>query len=113
MFNRAILVILVLAVAVVAMAGTLPSGVNQYRVTLLQTSVLNGTELKAGDYKLAVDAGKLVISGHKQSVQTDVQVESGDAKFPHTVIRYTKDNGRAVISEIHVGGTTTKLIFNR
>jgi hypothetical protein len=113
MINKAILVLVVLTLAVVAIAGTVPSGGNNYRVTLLQASVVNGTELKAGDYKLNVNADKITISGSNKSVEVGVKVENVESKFEHTAIRYTQENGKAVISEIRVGGTTTKLVFNR
>ncbi len=113
MINKAILVLAVLALAVVAMAGTFPGGGPTYRVTLVQPAVVNGTVLKPGEYKLNVVADKMTLSSGKQSVEVGVKVENVEEKFEHTAIRYTQENGKAVISEIRVGGTTTKLVFNR
>jgi hypothetical protein len=113
MKNRVFLALAGLALAAVAMADTAQSGRNTYRVTLLQPSVVNGTELRAGDYKLAVNSEKAVFSGSKQSVETSVKVENGGEKFAHTAIRFTRENGKAIISEIRVGGTNTKLVFDR
>ena len=82
-----------------------------HRITLFQPSVINGTELKPGDYKLEHSDGKVVISKGKQSVEAPVKVESGDAKFSATSVRYANGGGKYLVQEIRLGGTNTKLVF--
>ncbi len=113
MIKKVVLILAVLALAVVAMAGTFPGGGPTYRVTLTKAAMVNGTELKPGEYKLNVVSDKMTLSSAKQSVEVGVKMENAEEKFQHTAIRYTEENGKAVISEIRVGGTKTKLIFNR
>ncbi|MBI4873743.1 MAG: hypothetical protein HY822_03810 [Acidobacteria bacterium] len=81
-----------------------------YRVTLFQPSVINGTELKPGDYKIEHDAGKVVIRAGKQTVEAPVKVETSDVKFSATSVRYA-GGGKNQVQEIRLGGTNTRLVF--
>lgn len=105
MFKKFVLSFAILALAV-ASAET-------YTITLARTSVVKGTELKAGDYRLSVENSKVTIVGGKQSVEVPVKIENVDQEFDITAIRYTAEGGKSTISEIRLGGTKTKLIFNR
>ena len=82
-----------------------------HRITLFQPSVVSGTELKPGDYKLEHSDSKVVISKGKQSVEAQVKVESGDSKFSATSVRYANAGGKYRVQEIRLGGTNTKLVF--
>lgn len=82
-----------------------------YRITLFQPSVINGTELKAGDYKLEHSDSKVVISKGKQSVEAQVKVEKGEAKYSATSVRYANGDGKYRVQEIRLGGTATRLVF--
>ena len=82
-----------------------------HRITLFQSSVVNGTELKPGDYKLEVTDGKVVISKGKESVQATAKVETGNEKFNATSVRYASADGKYQIREIRIGGTKTTLVF--
>jgi hypothetical protein len=83
-----------------------------YRFTLFQPSVVQGTELKAGDYKLDLQDSKVVIKSGRQSVEATVKVENSETKFTATTVRYTVENGKHSIQEIRLGGSKTKLVFN-
>lgn len=83
-----------------------------YRVNLTQAAFVNGKELKAGEYRLNVQESKVTIASDRNSIEAPVKVESGDMKFSSTVVRYTAEGGRTAISEIRIGGTKTKLVFN-
>lgn len=83
-----------------------------YTVTLFQPSVVGGTELKAGSYRLEVDGEKAVIKGAKQSAEAAVKVETTEQKFGATVVRYQNGDGKYRVTEIRLGGTSTKLVFN-
>jgi len=100
---------LLLAFAVFALAV---ASAKTYNLTLFQPSVLNGTELKAGDYKLDVQDQKIVIRSGKKSVEAAVKVETGEQKFPATTVRYANNGGKYHIQEIRVGGTNIKLVVN-
>lgn len=101
---------LVLLLACVGVAVT--SAADTYRITLFQSSIVAGTELKPGDYKLDLEDGKVVIRQGKTSVETNVKVENGKQKFAATSVRYANTDGKSVVQEIRLGGTTTTLVFN-
>jgi len=82
-----------------------------HRITLFQDSMVNGTPLKAGDYKVVVEDGKMtVIQGRKRVAEAKVAVESGDGKYGSTSIRYANADGKYRVSEIRVGGTNKRLV---
>lgn len=83
-----------------------------YRVTLFQPSVVAGTELKPGDYKVDLQDNKVTIKNGKNTVEADVKVETVDQKYSTTSVRYSNGDGKYRLQEIRLGGTKTKLIFN-
>ena len=83
-----------------------------YSVTLFQPSMVSGTELKAGDYKITIDGDKATITKGKEKVEAAVKMESVDSKFASTSVRYADQGGKMKIQEIRLGGTTTKVVFN-
>jgi len=99
----------VLGFATVALAF---ASAASYRITLHQSALLNGTELKPGQYKIEYDGSKATLSGKNTEVSADVKVESTEAKNGTTTIRYTNADGTYKIKEIRLGGTKTKLVFN-
>jgi hypothetical protein len=98
-----------IALAFGTLALAAASAANSYHVTLYQPTVVNGTELKPGDYKLEVRADKAVLTQGKTSTEAGVKVESADSKFRTTSFRYLGNE----IQEIHIGGTNTKLVFEK
>lgn len=104
MTKRFVLVFLLFALAI-ASAKT-------YNVTLFQPSVVAGTELKAGEYRLNLDNDKVVITNGKTSVESTVKVEESEAKYTSTSVRYANGEGKSKVQEIRLGGTKTRLVFN-
>jgi hypothetical protein len=101
MLNRSILTF-VLAGGLAAFAAS-----NTYKVNILQDSVVEGKQVKAGDYKIVVEDNTAVLKHGKQSVEVPAHTEQSQSKYSNTQVRYV-DNS---ISEIHVGGTMTKIVF--
>ena len=99
---------LVLAFAVLALAV---ASAATYRVTLDQPSVVKGTELKAGDYRVSVQSDKVTIVNGKQSIEVPVKIETVAQTYDSTAVRYSDQGGKSTISEIRLGGTRTKLVF--
>ena len=101
---------ILLSFATLALA--VASAANSYRVTLFQPSVVNGTELKPGDYKVTLkDNNKAVLTSGKTSIEANVRQETGDSKFSSTTVRYQNGDGKYRVQEIRLGGTNTKLVF--
>lgn len=93
-------------------AGLAVAAGSTYKVTLFQPSVVAGTELKPGDYKLELQGTRVAIKSGKQVVETDVKVETADTKFSTTTVRYESGEGKFKVQEIRLGGTKTRLLFN-
>ncbi len=104
MTKRFLFVFAILALAV-ASAKT-------YSVTLFQDSVLSGTELKAGDYRIDLTDSKMVVKSGKQVVESAVKVEKSDTKYSATTVRYANGDGKYRIQEIRLGGTNLKLVVD-
>ena len=97
---------------VMAMAGTVPAPGSSFRVSITQLSVVQGSELKPGEYRVSLGAEKVTFTSGKVAVDAPMKIEVSPEKFNATAVRYSNENGKAVISEIRVGGTTTRLVFN-
>ncbi|SRR5579884_4068758 len=101
---------LILAFTSVALAVSSAAAAS-YRVTLFQPSVIAGTELKPGEYKIELKDNKAVVKGRKNVVEANVKVETADQKFGSTSVRYSNGDGKYHVQEIRLGGTNTKLVF--
>ncbi|MCC6857920.1 MAG: hypothetical protein IT158_05145 [Bryobacterales bacterium] len=93
-------------------ALSVASAAKTYRVTLFQPSVVAGTELKAGEYKLELVDQKVRISNGKQVSEAPVEVQSAAEKFSSTTVKYVNGDGKYRVQEIRLGGTNTRLVFN-
>ena len=76
---------LILAFAVLALAV---ASAETYKVTLFQPTLVQGKELKPGDYRINLQDSKVIIAAGKESVETTVKVENSDTKFASTSVRY-------------------------
>jgi hypothetical protein len=94
-----------------AILGLAVASAESYRVTLSQPSKLNGKQLKAGEYRLNVENTKVTIVNGKESLEIPVKVETNDTKFDNTAVRYTGTGDKVTITEIRIGGTKTRLMF--
>jgi hypothetical protein len=95
-----------------ALAGLAIASAATHRITLFEESVVNGTILKPGDYKLVVDGDKATLSRGKQTVEAPVSVQKSEAKYGTTSVRYAAGEGKQRVQEIRVGGTDTKIVFD-
>lgn len=105
MLKKFVLAFAILAIAL-ASAGTVP-GSHNYTITLIQPAVVNGAQLKAGDYRLTVDVTKVTLVKGNQTVElSTAKVETAEKKFDTTAIRFVGEN----LAEIRIGGTKTRII---
>ena len=98
-------------VFLMAAAMSIAAAAESYKVTLFQESIVNGTTLKPGDYKVVVADNKATISAGKNKVEAPVTVETADSKFSSTSVRYQNGDGKYRLKEIRLGGTSMKLVF--
>jgi|ERR1035438_3680982 hypothetical protein len=105
MLKRFVLAFAILALAV-ATAGTVP-GTHTYTINLIQPAVVNGAQLKPGEYRLSVEATKVTLVQGKLTIDMPAaKVETMDKKYEATAIRYVGSS----IAEIRVGGTKTRIL---
>src|SRR4051794_9650472 len=103
MLNRVVLAFVTAGVL------TLSAAANTYKVSLHQDAVVNGKQVKAGEYKIEMkDNNTAVWKQGKKSVEVPVKAETAESKFSATQVQYTDGNN---LQEIRVGGTHTKLVF--
>ncbi|HYP14293.1 MAG TPA: hypothetical protein VEQ63_10255 [Bryobacteraceae bacterium] len=100
-----------ISMSAITLALAVASAASSYRVTLFQSSFVNGQELKPGDYKIQLNGDKAVISGNRQKIEANVKTETTDEKFAANSVRYRNGDGKYRIQEIRLGGTKTKLLF--
>jgi hypothetical protein len=100
---------LVLSFATFALAAA--SAAETHRVTLFSPAIVNGQELKAGEYRLELDGDKAVLKKGKESVEAKVKVEAADQKYSTTAVRFVSGDGKYKVNEIRLGGTKTRLVF--
>ena len=97
---------------VATFAGTPSAKLPVAHDTLNKPAIVHGTALKAGDYRLTIDASKVTFLIDKDSREISAKVETGDKKYDVTEVQYDGVGNQATITEIRLGGTKTKLLFN-
>jgi len=110
MLRKFILAFAILALAA-AFAGTIPAHGPACWINLLAPSVVQGTPLTAGEYRVTVNAEKATFVRGKVSVTVDVKVETEERKFDSTALRFVEIAGKPNLTEIRIGGSKTKLLF--
>ncbi len=83
-----------------------------YHVTLVDTQVGRGQQVKAGDYQLEIKDNAIVLVNGGKKVEVSAKIENGAEKFKKNRVIYNRDNGKLSVQEIQVGGTTQKLTFD-
>lgn len=83
-----------------------------FTMKLHQPSMVEGKELKPGNYKVELADGAITITNGRETVESAVKTEETTERFASTSVRYTDDGGKMKIREIRVGGTNTKVVFN-
>jgi hypothetical protein len=99
-------------VFIFAIAGLALASAKSYTMSLYQAALVGTTELKAGDYQVELVDQKAVITKGKLRAEAAVKVENADKKYDGTTVSLTTGNGKPRIQEIHLGGTTTRLVFS-
>jgi hypothetical protein len=81
-----------------------------YNVTFYQPVMINGAQLKPGDYKLELkDNSMAVLKQGKSVTEVPVKVESDSQKFSRNAVRMDGEK----LQEIRLGGTSTRVVFEK
>jgi hypothetical protein len=92
-----------------SLALAVASAATSYDVTFYQPVMINGSELKAGDYKLELRDKTVVIKQGKTATEAPVKIENDGQKYQRTAVRITGMQ----VEEIHIGGTNTRVVFDK
>lgn len=111
MLRKFLLAFAILALAA-AFAGTVPTHGPACHITLAEPAVVQGTPLSPGEYRVTVNIDKATFSIGKQSWTVNVKVSNDERKFDTTAVRFIQEAGKQNITEIRIGGSKTKLLFD-
>jgi hypothetical protein len=83
-----------------------------FQITLFQPSVVAGTELKPGEYRLELNGANMVLKNSWVSVESAVKVEKVGKKYDRMSVRYTNGDGKLYLKEIRLADTDMKLVVD-
>ncbi len=98
------------ALLIVTLALSIASA-RDFDVTLYKPSVVAGTELQPGAYKLELNGTKMVLKNKQTSVDCTVKVEISGKKYRQASVRYGEQAGKLVMQEIRLRGTDMRLVL--
>jgi len=96
---------LIFGMGTVALA--IASAAGSYEFTISQPTWVGTTQLKPGNYSVAVKDGTAVFKSGKTIVEAPASLEKTERKYSATEV----DTADSKIKEIHLGGTASKLVF--
>ena len=105
---KRLLVLSVLSVCSFAIANA-----KTYSIVLANPTMAGSVQLKAGEYKVKVNGSNAVFTevNSDKSVTAPTKVENSDKKYDQTTVQTTNEGGSDRLTEIDLGGSTTKLSF--
>jgi hypothetical protein len=83
-----------------------------YTITLYSPVAIGNSQLKSGEYKLELKGDCVLVKDGKMANEFPVHLENEARKFETTSITTSTEGGSNRIQEIHLGGTTVKLVFS-
>jgi len=92
-----------------SVALVVASAANSYEVTFHDSVMINGAKVKAGDYKVEFSGNTATIKQGKNVITAPVKVENVDEKYRNNALRIEGSD----LQEIRLGGTHTKLVFEK
>jgi hypothetical protein len=82
-----------------------------YHVTLNEPASVNGTQLKPGEYKVQMEGDKAILKLGKTVIEAPARIQTADHKYDTTSVNISNASSQPTLTEIHVGGTTTRIVF--
>ncbi len=97
--------VLALAMAAVSFAANF---------TLVDRATVAGKKLKTGDYQVSLKKDQAVFTDPDgKTFSIPVKVEQAATKFSNTFVLTKPGSGDAELTEIDLGGSTTRMIFGQ
>lgn len=96
-----------------AALGLSVASAKTFEITLDTAAKAGSVELKPGKYSLVLMSDTMVrfTSANGQALETSAKMSTVEKKFSSTQIDLKQNNGTALIDEIDLGGTKTKIQF--
>lgn len=94
-----------------ALALGVATAASNYSLNLDSKVWVGDKELKAGDYKVTINGDKAVIKSGKNVVEVPAKVETSPNKYTVSTINTKTEGGKVMLREIHVGGSSTRIIL--
>lgn len=96
-----------------AALGLSVASAKTFEITLDTAAKAGSVELKPGRYSLVLMSDTMVrfTSANGQALETSAKMSTVEKKFSSTQIDLKQNNGTALIDEIDLGGTKTKIQF--
>ena len=98
--------------ALLSIAAAALAGAATYKVNMPVNTVIDGQELKAGDYKIEVTGESATIKGEGRTVAAKVTTETTDQKNDATSVKISQATGKNTVQSINIGGKNIKLVFD-
>jgi len=102
--------LLLLFVSVLLVTGA--AFAKTHTIRLHSPTHVGGEELKPGNYKLEIEAGKAVFFDGRTRVEAPVSLKESEQKFSRDSVRYIDADGKMKVREIRLGGTNTRVVFS-
>ena len=104
---------LLLASALALSFLSLASAAKVYEITLSAPTKVGNVQLKPGQYRLKINGSNAIFIQVEtdKSFTTPVKIENTDTKFDQTVVDTSVADGTAVVKDIQLGGSKTRLSF--
>ena len=97
---------------VFALVGLAVASAKPFKIILPQAAVLGNMQLDPGTYSVDVVDQKAVITNGKMHGEAPVKRKTVDTKYTTTTVRLNNADGKMHLTEIHIGGSKTKLVFS-
>jgi hypothetical protein len=102
MIKKSIFGLVILGVAVASAATS-------YKVVFSRDVTVNGSTMKAGEYKVELNEGTATLKQGKTVVEAHVRLENSADKFPTNGLKLNE----GALEEIRLGGTHTRVVFEQ
>jgi type 1 fimbria pilin len=84
---------------------------NVFHVTFQSDAWIGANQVKAGDYKVSVDDGKVTFKSGKTVIEVPGKIETAEHKFATTGIVIVTVAERPQVKEIEIGGSASRIVF--
>ncbi len=93
------------------LCASLAIAAERFNVVFVYPTYVGETQLKPGQCRLTLEGDQAIFEQGKHRLEVPVKVETVENKYRHTTVRYHIDGDKYMVSEIRLGGTNRKLVF--